>query len=66
MILKISRDCSLLAYLVAYLGLCGEYGSVDLGRDDDDRRRHLTIRLVLKVSVNRWAPQLKKSKLGHR
>jgi hypothetical protein len=37
----------LLTYLVAYLGLCGEYGSVDLGRDDDDRGRHLTIRLVI-------------------
>jgi hypothetical protein len=33
-------------YLVAYLGLCGEYGGVDLGRDDDDRGRYLTIRLV--------------------
>jgi hypothetical protein len=49
-----------LAYLVAYLGLCGEYGSVDLGRDDDDRGRHLTIRLVIKESINRWARQLNK------
>jgi hypothetical protein len=37
---------------------------VNLDIDDDDRGRLLTIRLVLKVSVNRWAPQLKKVNLG--
>jgi hypothetical protein len=44
---NLMRLLSVDLYLVAYLGLCGEYGSVDLGRDDDDRGRHLTIRLVI-------------------